>query len=166
MPVFDPLEKTDIPIISFCGSINSHSMRRKGINILQTSSLICKFDLKTMFWNGKIGDEKIHQEFISNMSLGHFVYCPRGAGNFSIRFYEALKSGRIPVVKSCLSLPFKHIIDWSQFLVFYDTEEEMPKNIMEFWSTNDIVQVQKNCSLLFQKHFIDSLAQNMLSEIK
>jgi hypothetical protein len=165
MPIFSPLEKTDLPIVTFCGSM-SNSSRSRGLAILSNSKeLICKFDIKKMFWNGKIGDEKSHEQFIQNMKEGHFVFCPRGAGNFSIRFYEALKCGRIPVVMNTISLPFLSSIQWKDYIVLCDSEESMPKQILEFWNQRDILQSQLRCSELFQREFIDNLDKNMLSEV-
>ncbi len=36
--------------------------------------------------------------FDENMETSEFTFCPRGNGNFSIRFYESLYSGRIPII--------------------------------------------------------------------
>lgn len=37
-------------------------------------------------------------EFFSNMKDNPYIFCLRGGGNFSVRFYEALAMGRIPVL--------------------------------------------------------------------
>ena len=111
-----------------------------------------------------MGNAKSHTDFVHNMEAGHFAYCPRGAGNFSIRFYEALKAGRIPVVPTSISLPFPTKIKWKDYIVLCDTEEDMPTKIFEFWSTN-IQERQSACAELFKREFQINLAENMISEV-
>src|SRR5690606_37188550 len=48
----------------------------------------------------------------------------RGGGNFSVRFYEALAMGRIPVfINTDSSLPFDDRIDWKKHVVWVDRKD-------------------------------------------
>jgi hypothetical protein len=58
-------------------------------------------------------------EFYENMYQNAYNFCLRGLGNFSVRFYETLLMGRIPiVVASDMRLPLHEIIDWKKHCVF------------------------------------------------
>ena len=165
MPHLSPCPKLARPRVSFRGCI-THPSRAKGLSILYNSPLLdCLIDVRPHFWDGSVGNAKSHTDFVHNMEAGHFAYCPRGAGNFSIRFYEALKAGRIPVVPTSISLPFPHKIPWKEYIVLCDTEEDMPTKICEFWSSSNVEERQTACAELFKREFQNNLAENMMEEI-
>ncbi|WP_452218806.1 hypothetical protein [Lacinutrix undariae] len=59
------------------------------------------------------------QAFFDNMTASQYVLCVRGAGNFSVRLYETLAMGRIPVyVHTDGFLPLQDVIDWKQHMVW------------------------------------------------
>ena len=68
--------------------------------------------------------EKTTQEFYDNMLQSDYVVCVRGGGNFSVRFYEALSMGRIPIFinTDCL-LPLSTKIDWKKHVVWVEYQE-------------------------------------------
>ena len=52
--------------------------------------------------------------FFENIFNNPYTFCMRGGGNFSVRFYEALIMGRIPVVLNTdIRLPFYKNMDWN-----------------------------------------------------
>jgi hypothetical protein len=52
-------------------------------------------------WNSNPAEMKVRgQEYASTISSSQFVLCPRGIGTSSIRLYETLEAGRIPVIIS------------------------------------------------------------------
>jgi hypothetical protein len=112
------------------------------------------FILRDMFWGGKPNDPKIKQEFEDNMKDSHFNMCSRGKGNFSIRLYQTLSAGRIPVfVNTSMQLPLSGIIPWDQIAVIGNTEEEVVENTHIFWNTRDIQEVQKQCRKVYDDYF-------------
>ncbi len=63
------------------------------------------------------------------------MLCPRGKGNYSIRFYETLASGRIPVfINTDCVLPFEEWIDWRQYCVWVEGHEvaHVAEKVAEF----------------------------------
>ena len=44
------------------------------------------------------GSEQQKQQFVRHLEAMTYIVCPRGIENFSIRVYEVLKFGRIPVI--------------------------------------------------------------------
>lgn len=163
-------EITDKPKISFCGSKYSHSCRQPLFNILENSEDIsCNFNYCNIPCHGAV-DPEIEQKafnFNENMKLSEFVFCPRGNGNFSIRFYEALLSGRIPiVVKSDNELPFNRYIDWNKLCVISENVNTLVQDIINFYKNNDLIKIQKKCKETFQEYFIDNFDVLMLSEMQ
>ena len=62
-----------------------------------------------------IENEKYKFEYWNNMLSTPFTLCVRGNGNFSVRFYETLALGRIPILfdTDCV-LPLSNEIDWKK----------------------------------------------------
>jgi hypothetical protein len=54
-----------------------------------------------MFWDGRSADfADRHRHYQDVLGRSRFVLCPRGRGTSSLRLYEALSAGRVPVVIS------------------------------------------------------------------
>jgi hypothetical protein len=101
--------------------------------------------------------EKIQQEFVQNMRNSDYVFCCRGSGNYSFRFYEALCCGRIPVFlnTNCV-LPYDFEIDWKKYCVWVD-ESELPfiaEKIAEFHdnlSPQEFIDLQHECRRIWEE---------------
>jgi len=78
---------------------------------------------------------KTTQEFYDNIRDSDYVLAVRGAGNFSVRFYEALAMGRVPVFinTDCL-LPLENKIDWKKHVVWVEENEinQIEEKITDF----------------------------------
>ena len=71
-------------------------------------------------------------EFYKNIERNLYTFCLRGSGNFSVRFYETLMMGRIPIlVDTDVRLPFHEEINWNFHCVIC-TEKNFIQKIMEF----------------------------------
>ncbi|MEM6685443.1 MAG: exostosin family protein [Bacteroidota bacterium] len=79
--------------------------------------------------------DKTTYEFYENINDSDYIFNLRGAGNFSVRFYQTLALGRIPVLidTDCL-LPLEGIIDWTQHCIRIPQgkEHEMEKRLLNF----------------------------------
>src|ERR1035437_1117887 len=82
-----PLPTGDaLPSIGFCGQISSH--RKNLMAAFETSPLIrSNFIKRVAFWGGNPHDTGLKADFWKNMQQNQFALAPRGAGNFSMRFY-------------------------------------------------------------------------------
>ena len=59
------------------------------------------------------------QEFYRNILETDYTVCVRGYGNWSVRLYETLACGRIPVlIDTDCTLPFHDTIDWKHYCVW------------------------------------------------
>jgi len=79
--------------------------------------------------------DKTTYEFYENINDSDYIFNLRGAGNFSVRFYQTLAMGRIPVLidTDCL-LPLEGIIDWTKHCIRIPQESahEMEQRLLEF----------------------------------
>ncbi|MFM9987005.1 exostosin family protein [Flavobacterium sp.] len=67
-------------------------------------------------------------EYYQNIYQSDYVLCVRGAGNFSVRLYETLMLGKIPIfVNTDCLLPFEETINWKNHVVWIEWEDR--KNI-------------------------------------
>lgn len=81
--------------------------------------------------------EKTSIEFYENIQDNGYTFCMRGGGNFSVRLYETLAVGRIPVLMDtdCL-LPLTNIINWHAHSLIVDEKnaEHLAKKLVDFHS--------------------------------
>ncbi|WP_367757416.1 exostosin family protein [Flavobacterium sp. WC2430] len=86
-------------------------------------------------------------EFFENIYDNPYVFCLRGAGNFSVRLYETLAMGRIPVViDTDIRLPLDDIIDWKNHCIIAK-ENDFEDQLIDFHSTineKDFEKMQVN----------------------
>ena len=74
-------------------------------------------------------------DFFNNLKESDYTLCARGSGNFSIRFYETLALGRIPVyVNTKGALPLENAINWKNHVVWVEKENvhQMAKILCNF----------------------------------
>lgn len=64
------------------------------------------------------------REFIENLDTTDYALCARGLANCSIRFYEAVSLGRIPLfVNTRCVLPYDFVCDWRSVCVWVEETE-------------------------------------------
>ena len=86
-----------------------------------------KFILRDKYRAGITKNKDTHEtthEFYNNLRDSDYGICIRGTGNFSVRFYETLAMGRVPVlINTDCSLPLNDEIDWRKHVVWVDYNE-------------------------------------------
>ncbi len=85
-------------------------------------------------------------EFYNNIKDSDYVLCARGSGNFSVRFYETLAMGRIPVyVNTNGGLPLDNQIEWKDHVVWVEKSEIncIGEKINDFHKKMDSGEFQK-----------------------
>lgn len=76
---------------------------------------------------------KTAKEFYENIYNNAYTFCLRGVGNFSVRFYETLATGRIPIlIDTDCRLPLHEVIDWNKHCVIIKENESMEEQILNF----------------------------------
>jgi dTDP-4-dehydrorhamnose reductase len=152
-----PLVPINKPRISFCGCSNTYPTRLKLLNLLKSSDkVICNFKYNDSPCMGLIEpniQEKI-KDFNDLLEISEYVFCPRGNGNFSIRFYEGLKSGKIPILlETDNELPFENIFDWKSICIISRDETTLIDDILNFHKNNDIYKLQIRCKEVYNELF-------------
>jgi hypothetical protein len=158
----NPVEKTSKPKVCFSGSFQTYHLRKEWCDYLINSDILdCNIIDKGCFRSGTTHD------LIENYLTSEFCFCPRGSGNFSIRFYETLYYGRIPVIiDTDIMLPFENLIDWNKYIIISKTIEELPEKIYDFWLKNDIYETQLNCKKLYNDYFSQkNISEKILEEL-
>jgi len=117
----------------------SSTKRAKYLSLLAMSNdLDAQFILRNQYRAGSHSleaQEKSSQEFYNNIYNTAYTFCIRGVGNFSVRFYETLAVGRIPILLNTdCRLPLDNVIDWSKHCLIIDETSGQPivKQILNF----------------------------------
>lgn len=95
--------------------------------VKKSKSLIANFIERKKYRAGATVNtdrKKTELEFYDNMLSSNYIICIRGAGNFSVRLYETLAMGRIPVfINTDCILPLPKAIDWKKHVVWIEYNE-------------------------------------------
>lgn len=102
--------------------------------LLNSPDVDTDFIIRDRFWAGETIPDRINsserqslirQEYLQNIINTDYTLCIRGAGNFSIRIYETLSCGRIPLfVDTDSVLPYDFAVDWKQYCVWVEQHEQ------------------------------------------
>ena len=147
------LPRTSRPKIGFCGA--AWANRKPLLDALDAHPDIDTwFIRRDSFWGGQPDGEQVKKDFRENMKANHFTVCDRGEGNFTMRFYQALSAGRIPLfVDTDMKLPYEKNIRWDDIIVRGRTPDQVIANLLVFWKERDIIKVQSDAYNLYQTHF-------------
>jgi hypothetical protein len=150
-----PLPKTSDnikPTVGFCGQVVAN--RRLLLQKIIQSNVTTNFIIRDKFWGGKEDDPTLFKEFQDNIMNSHFTLCNRGTGNFSMRFYQVLSAGRIPIlVDSDMVFPFEDQIKWDDVVIRANTEDEVVDLMHHWWATKDMVHAQMACKKISDDYF-------------
>lgn len=97
--------------------------------------------------------------FVSALRRSWTSLCPRGNGSSSIRFYETMCMGRIPVhVSDAYVPPFEEDIDYSQFCLFIpEAEVRQAGTILRSWlaerDREDLMAMCRRARQVWERHF-------------
>lgn len=122
--------------------IKGLTLRRRAIAGLLTSSRIRpNFILRSSHSAHaatiRLDPAQARREYVENMSASDFVLCIRGDGNYSLRFYEALSLGRVPILLDTdVRLPLDTTIDYRSFILpiaMHDLHR-IGDRVADFWA--------------------------------
>jgi hypothetical protein len=99
----------------------------------------------------------LRKQYLDNILQSDYVLCVRGLGNYSIRLYETLCLGRIPVIiDTDLVLPFHQILDWKSFAIIVHEKEirYLPEIVAEFHRNlkpEQFLELQVRCRRVWEE---------------
>ncbi|WP_114751290.1 glycosyltransferase family 47 protein [Pleomorphovibrio marinus] len=150
---FEPVEKRGLPAVGFCGLASKP--RRRIIKYFQESEAVqADFICREKFWGGKPHDENFIREFDENVARNMYILAPRGKGNFSMRFYQSLSAGRIPVLTDTDTvLPFAEKIPWKEIIIFEKNEKRCLESVLETFHSGRHIALQRECREIYDRYF-------------
>ena len=148
---FPTSKESAAPRVGFCGWTRN---RRKILRTFQESTRVrSNFIKRRRFWGGDPHNQELVQSFYENMRTNQFVIAQRGVGNFSMRFYQTLAAGRIPVlVNTDMELPFASEIPWRDFIVFENSEQECLERVVRCHREGKTEEMQTKCAETFHAY--------------
>lgn len=146
--------------VGYCG--HTQCGRALYLDYLQKSNVANNFIIRKGFWAPGIDRRQAQREYFENMENNMFVFCMRGGGNFSYRFYETLMMGRIPIfIDTDCVLPFEELINFSDVGLFLKDEDiktgkvNLEQEILKFTQDNKnrLTEIQKQNRVLWEKFY-------------
>jgi len=116
---------------------------------------------------------KVEREFYENIYNNLFTLCLRGMGNYSVRFYQTLAMGRIPIlIDTDSNLPFSDQINYKNIVVkipFSDRfkTEDYLIDFLKNKTNSDLVKIQEECRKVWVDYFnSEAMLENLSIEMK
>jgi hypothetical protein len=109
---YTPAPSTWAYLFSFIGRVSTHRVR-SAVVALHSPSTPCLDVLTAPSFFGAFDYGQTYRDTVSKSA---FVLCPRGFGSSSIRIFEAMAAGRVPVIISNDWIP-PPVGDWGAFSV-------------------------------------------------
>lgn len=161
------IEKSDKPIVGFCGNIKKNSGHRLScINKLKANKNIQSNFITRLGFAGGVAE--LVPAFKKNILDSHFTISNRGRGNFSIRFYQVMSLARIPVlIDTDMVFPFEDEIDWKTLIITAKNETKLVKKINNYWkfiSNEKLIENQKKCKEIFDTYLSPNGFGNKMTE--
>jgi len=154
-------------------------IRNRALDYCENSSFVISNFIRRKQYKAGVTTQqdayKTRQDFLLNMQESDYILCVRGRGNFSVRFYEALAMGRIPIfVNTDSPLPSFKEVDWKEICVWVEYEDlyNLPKIVAEFHdnlSDEEFYRLQVNARKIWEnylsfKGFFNNLEEYLLYE--
>lgn len=142
--------------------------RRKAIKYLKMSSLVKTSFIVRKSFSGHSNDIEIdptiaRSDYIKNIEESDFILAPKGDGNYSIRFYEILSMGRIPIlIDTETLLPLEDVMDYDKFIVRVDYKDisKLPEITSRIYSNLDNDSFAK-MQIEARRAFVDHLRMDV-----
>ncbi len=138
--------------------------RRKAIRVLNNSKLVkTNFIIRKSFSASaktiSLDPVVARKEYRENIINSDFVLTPKGDANFSVRFYEVLTLGRIPIlIDTETVLPLENFIDYSKFILRIKHKDirKLPELISRFYANltpDQFADMQKKAREAYEQYF-------------
>ncbi len=136
--------------------------RRCAMHILSRSSLVKSHFIIRRSYSGHVkaietSPERVRKEFIDVINDSDVALAVKGDGNYSLRFFEILSLGRIPVlIDTDCPLPLEDELRYSDFIlkIGYSDIYDIDKIIADFYerhTRDQLLDMQKKARLAFEQ---------------
>ena len=124
-----------VPMVGFMGQIRGRGVWLSEIESLLTDGRFLPWFVRCEGFG--FNDHRTlparRQVYLQHLKECDFILCPRGAGLYTYRFFEALSADKVPVVHSGVGLPPIGGKDWDEHVIRFDETKEIPDRILDFW---------------------------------
>ncbi len=110
--------------------------------------------------------------YIHSIKDNLFTLSPRGDGNYSLRFYETLSLGRIPIlIDTDMPLPLEDVVPYDDFIVRVPARDidRAGGHVADFFSSHDeasLIRMQELARRMFERHlFMPSFLKEVFARI-
>lgn len=141
-------------LFSFVGSIQTHEIRR-GLTIIYPKNC---FDSGYLWGlDPAIPNKDAHREkYIEMLGDSEFSLCPRGTGISSVRLFESMAMGAIPVIIADGYKPPMHtVIDWSTISISVPSNRisKIGQSLQQSFSKEKINEMRKRMTAAYEEYF-------------
>lgn len=156
--------------------------RRRVIKQLQKSiACVTNFIIRNSFSAHEktitMDPKVLRQEYVDTIASSDLNLIVRGDGNYSLRFFEVLSMGRVPLfIDTDTPLPLEGEISYDDFMLRIDHREinNISKKIQEFWDTlteEKYIAMQKTARMIFETQlrtdvFYKNLFDRLVKEVR
>lgn len=140
----------------FQGSTSTNPCRK---DIAELDRSLFYFNERNLFWTYSESEQQnLHREYVDLLNDTKFPLCPRGKGLNSIRFFESLRLGRIPVlIADHAKLPLSWKIDYDEFVIRVPEYQVVQvKDYIDAWvDSHNLKEASKKAREVSLKYFSD-----------
>lgn len=143
--------------------------KTKGIMTNFTTRSTYSGHIKTI--TGSVEDNR--KEFVETLRNSDYALCVKGDANSSVRFYEALSMGCIPLfLDTACVLPLEDRINYKEFCVFVDWKDvgRVGEKLREFHSSctsEQFTQMRKLARETYRNHLrIDAFSKDLAQQLR
>jgi hypothetical protein len=122
--------------VAFYGLFETHPIRYTMAEKVKSWKLKCFLQETPNYWRSDLTlRRKMEIEWQQILLNSKFILCPRGRGLNTVRFFQTICCGRIPIlIADEAKLPCENLIDYSDFIIRVSEDEmdTIPDRIVEF----------------------------------
>ena len=169
---------TNSPTIGFCGQVNSVTyggkIRNDTMNCISKrdyiDSTFIRRDAFIRSYSGKEQQQYRGIDYIQNLKFNMFSLAIRGGGNWSLRFFEIMAYGRIPVLldTDCV-LPFENLIDWNEVIIMSSDVNQLCLKMNQWHSKGSdfIFEKQNQCRYIWEEYLsLEGFGKNIINIVR
>jgi hypothetical protein len=113
--------------------------------------------------------QKNREQYVSSIKESDLILCPRGDSNGSLRFYETLSAGRIPLIPNTkIIFPYSENFNLKDLILRFSLfNSKIDPEITEFWKNLNLIKyqtIQEDLRMLYNTQYkFDIFLKNLLN---
>lgn len=140
-------------------------IRAKILKALASSKkVVCNFLIRSSYFGHvdtlRMNEQSARSQYLDSICRTDCTLCPKGDGNFSLRFFEVLSLGRIPVLPDTdVVLPFADTIPYDRFVIRVPMSEiyRTGEVVSDWFAKRSAVDISE-AHMLAKKYFLEKLS--------